>query len=43
VHVTVSLGVAERNERHATPAAVLRAADKALYRAKDKGRDRVSL
>ena len=43
VHVTVSMGVAERNDRHATPSSVLRAADKALYRAKDKGRDRVSL
>jgi diguanylate cyclase (GGDEF)-like protein len=43
VHVTVSIGVAERGERNAAPGAVLRAADKALYRAKDKGRDRVSL
>jgi GGDEF domain-containing protein len=43
VYVTVSIGVAERNERRATPAAVLRTADKALYRAKDKGRDRISL
>jgi diguanylate cyclase (GGDEF)-like protein len=43
VYVTVSIGVAERNERNAAPGAVLRAADKALYRAKDKGRDRVSL
>jgi GGDEF domain-containing protein len=43
VHVTVSIGVAERNERNLTPASVLRAADRALYRAKDKGRDRLSL
>jgi GGDEF domain-containing protein len=43
VHVTVSIGVAERSERHGAPAAVLRAADRALYRAKDKGRDRVIL
>jgi GGDEF domain-containing protein len=43
VHVTVSIGVAERNERNATPPSVLRAADRALYRAKDKGRDRLSL
>lgn len=41
--VTVSIGVAERNEAHALPADVIRAADAALYRAKDKGRNRVSL
>jgi diguanylate cyclase (GGDEF)-like protein len=39
VSVTVSIGVAERNERRATPASVLEAADKALYRAKGKGRN----
>jgi diguanylate cyclase (GGDEF)-like protein len=37
--VTVSIGVAERNERNPTPSAVLQAADKALYRAKGKGRN----
>ena len=37
--VTVSIGVAERNERHGTTDAVLQAADKALYRAKGKGRN----
>lgn len=42
VYVTVSIGIAERHGRSTTPAAVLRAADKALYRAKDKGRNRVS-
>ena len=42
VSVTVSIGVAERNERLATPQAVIEAADRALYRAKDKGRNRVS-
>jgi diguanylate cyclase (GGDEF)-like protein len=42
VSVTVSVGVAERNERLATPQAVIEAADRALYRAKDKGRNRVS-
>jgi diguanylate cyclase (GGDEF)-like protein len=43
VYVTVSIGVAARTDRHATAGAVLRSADRALYRAKDKGRDRVSL
>jgi diguanylate cyclase (GGDEF)-like protein len=41
--VTVSIGAAERNESHPAPADVIRAADEALYRAKDKGRNRVSL
>jgi GGDEF domain-containing protein len=40
--VTVSMGVAEPDEPRATPAEVLRAADKALYRAKEGGRNRVS-
>ena len=40
--VTVSIGVAERNEKLATPSEVLTAADKALYRAKHAGRNRVS-
>jgi diguanylate cyclase (GGDEF)-like protein len=39
VSVTISIGVAERNERNPTPLAVLQAADKALYRAKGKGRN----
>ena len=42
VSVTVSIGLAERNDRLATPQAVIEAADRALYRAKDKGRNRVS-
>ena len=42
VSVTVSIGVAERNERFATPDDVVQAADKALYRAKNKGRNQVS-
>jgi diguanylate cyclase (GGDEF)-like protein len=39
--VTVSIGVAERSRRLYTPAAVIRAADEALYRAKQAGRNRV--
>jgi diguanylate cyclase (GGDEF)-like protein len=39
--VTASIGVAERNDFNLTPAAVLKAADKALYRAKEMGRNRV--
>jgi len=42
VSVTVSIGVAERNERLDTPQAVIEAADRALYRAKDKGRNQLS-
>lgn len=42
VSVTVSIGVAERNERLTRPQAVIEAADRALYRAKEKGRNRVS-
>lgn len=42
VSVTVSIGVAERSERHPTPADVIKAADEALYRAKRKGRNQVS-
>jgi diguanylate cyclase (GGDEF)-like protein len=37
--VTVSIGLAERNERNGTTDAVLQAADKALYRSKNKGRN----
>ena len=39
--VTVSIGVAERGERRDTPEAVITAADRALYRAKEAGRNRV--
>jgi GGDEF domain-containing protein len=42
ISVTVSVGVAESGGRHVTPDAVVQAADKALYRAKDEGRNRVS-
>ena len=40
--VTVSIGVAERDERNKSPQQVVRAADQALYRAKNKGRNKVS-
>jgi diguanylate cyclase (GGDEF)-like protein len=39
--VTVSIGLAESNERLARPKDVLKAADEALYRAKRGGRNRV--
>ena len=42
ISVTVSIGVAERNEKLRTSEQVLKAADRALYRAKDKGRNNVS-
>ncbi|MCH8503915.1 MAG: GGDEF domain-containing protein [Ectothiorhodospiraceae bacterium] len=42
VSVTISIGVAERTETLRTPDAVLVAADKALYRAKKTGRNRLS-
>ena len=41
VKITISIGVAERNERNATPEQVIQAADKALYRAKKAGRNKV--
>jgi len=40
-HVTVSIGVAERDEKHTFIDQVVEAADKALYRAKEMGRNRV--
>ncbi|MEO7728952.1 MAG: GGDEF domain-containing protein [Burkholderiales bacterium] len=42
VAVTISIGVAARGARPATPDDVIKAADKALYRAKSGGRNRVS-
>ena len=39
--ITVSAGAAERNNRNSGPEDVLRAADKALYRAKQAGRNQV--
>lgn len=40
--VTVSIGVAEKSEKHRQPEDVIKAADTALYRAKKKGRNCVS-
>jgi diguanylate cyclase (GGDEF)-like protein len=40
--VTVSIGIAEPDGPRSKPAEVIRAADKALYRAKESGRNRVS-
>jgi GGDEF domain-containing protein len=42
VSVTVSIGVSERSERLAAPDEVIQAADKALYRAKSRGRNQIS-
>jgi diguanylate cyclase (GGDEF)-like protein len=42
VSVTVSIGVAAPGKRLATPAEVIKAADGALYRAKEAGRNRIS-
>ncbi len=39
--MTVSIGVAETNTRLTSPEQVMAAADKALYRAKRAGRNRV--
>lgn len=42
VAVTISIGVAERSERAASPDEVITAADKALYKAKEAGRNCVA-
>jgi diguanylate cyclase (GGDEF)-like protein len=39
--VTVSIGVAARNEKQTNPEQVIKAADQALYKAKKGGRNRV--
>lgn len=41
IKVTISIGVAEGNDKHPSPDATMVAADKALYRAKKAGRNRV--
>jgi len=41
VQVTISIGVANRTDKMASPHEVIKAADKALYQAKKKGRNRV--
>lgn len=41
VKVTISIGVASRSERLVSTAEVIKSADKALYRAKKQGRNRV--
>jgi len=41
VSVTVSIGVAERDEKNAKPDLVLKAAQKALFRAKQAGRNQI--
>lgn len=41
VSVTVSIGVADRDERNRDSAQVIKAADKALYKAKESGRNQV--
>lgn len=42
VAVTISIGVAQRDEHNKTPSAVVKAADQALYRAKNNGRNQTS-
>src|SRR5688572_8563985 len=39
VNISISIGLAERSKRHSTPELVLDAADAALYRAKEAGRN----
>jgi len=43
VPVTISIGVAEQNERHTKWDQVVKAADRALYRAKEGGRNQVQM
>jgi GGDEF domain-containing protein len=43
IRITISIGLAERSQRHSTPELVLDAADAALYRAKEAGRNRMEL
>jgi diguanylate cyclase (GGDEF)-like protein len=43
VNISISIGIAERSKRHSTPELVLDAADTAVYRAKEAGRNCVKL
>jgi GGDEF domain-containing protein len=43
VNITISIGAAAWTQEHPTPETVMKAADLALYRAKEKGRNQVSL
>ncbi len=43
VSLTISIGMAQRDATRKTPQAVIKAADQALYRAKEGGRNRVSI
>lgn len=42
VQITVSIGIAERQEGQRSPESVIKAADKALYKAKKAGRNRLA-
>ncbi len=42
VHVTISIGMAESNDQLQTTDEVIKGADEALYKAKEKGRNRIS-
>ena len=42
VHITISIGIANNCDELSTPTMVLKAADQALYRSKEKGRNRIS-
>lgn len=41
INITVSIGVAEKQDRHGNPQEVIKTADKALYKAKEGGRNQV--
>lgn len=43
VYITISIGVADNRQKNSTIAQVIKEADKALYRAKEGGRNRVSV
>ena len=43
VHMTISIGIARLDARHPDRPALMRAADAALYRAKDSGRNRICI